>query len=132
MPNYPNVAQLLIGWMKANLSVVNACGRLPTNYVQTLKDGPLHVVSRFGGADRLPGLDVAHVAVDTYGVGDAETLAAAEDLRRAFRFQLQGRSVSGTAFSKVATISAPTFRPFDSRSVALVTASYQFTLHAPL
>lgn len=129
MPNYPDAATLLITWAKATLGVVNACHEVPTNLVGVLKDGPIHVVERFGGADRLPGLDEVRIAVDTYGVGRDGTLARAEDFRRALRL-LQGRSLSGVAFSRVSTISAPTRRPYDSRSVVLVGATYQLTLHS--
>ncbi len=129
MPNYPDAPTLLIAWAKNTLGVTNACHEAPTNLVQTLAAGPLHVIERFGGADRLPGLDVAHVSVETYGAGRDGTLAAAETLRRAL-IGLQGRALSGVTFSRVATISAPTRRPFDSRSVVLVTATYQLTLHS--
>lgn len=129
MPNFPDAATLVITWAKDALGVTNACHQLPTNYAQTLSDGPVHVVERFGGADRLPGLDVAHIAVDTYGMGRAGTLDAAETLRRGL-ILLQGRAVNRVTFSRVATISAPIVRPFDSRSIVLVTASYQLTLHA--
>ena len=129
MPNYPDAASLIIAWAKDVLDVTNACHELPTNYAQTLKDGPLHVIERFGGADRLPGLDVAHLSVSTYGMGRAGTLHTAETLRRGLH-DLQGTARSGVTFSRVATISAPTRRPFDSRTVVLVTASYQISLHA--
>lgn len=129
MPNYPDAATLLIHWAKEELDdATNACHQLPTNYVQTIATGPVHVIERFGGADRLPGLDVAHVSVSVYGAGRQGTLLAAETLRRGVR-GLQGRALAGVAFSRVATISAPTVRPFDSRSIVLVTASYQLTLH---
>lgn len=131
MPNYPDAATLLIDWAKDVLDVVNACHELPTNYAQTLEGGPLHVIERFGGGDTVPGLDVAHVAVATYGVGREGTLHAAETLRRGL-FDLRGTARSGVAFSRIATISAPTRRPFDSRQVVLVTAVYQLHLHAPL
>ncbi len=129
MPNYPDAATILINWAKTTLGVVNACHEVPTNLVGTLKDGPLHVIERFGGADRLPGLDEVRIAVDTYGVGRDGTLAAAETLRRAL-IVLQGKQLSGVAFSKVATISAPTRRPYDSRQVVLIGATYQLTLHS--
>ncbi len=129
MPNYPDPAELLIAWAKATLLVVNACTELPTNYIQTLKDGPVHVIERFGGADRLPGVDVAHMAVEVYATTRDGAMTAANTLRRGLRNQ-QGRAYAGVTFSKVATISAPTRRPFDSRSVVLVTAAYQLTLHS--
>lgn len=131
MALYPDPAALLVAWAKATLDVTNACTELPTNYIQTLAAGPLHVIERFGGADRLPGLDVANVAVDTYATTREGAITAAETLRRALRNQ-QGRAHAGVRFSRVGTISAPARRPFDSRSVVLVTASYQLHLHAPL
>ncbi len=126
---YPDPATLLVDWAKATLLVVNVCTELPTNYVQTLAAGPVHVIERFGGADRLPGLDVAHMAVDVYATTRDGAMNAANTVRRGLRNQ-QGRAFAGVTFSKVATISAPTRRPFDSRSVVLVTASYQLALHS--
>ncbi len=129
MALYPDPAKLLVDWAKTTLLIVNACTELPTNYVQTLKDGPVHVIERFGGADPLPGLDVAHMAVDVYATTREGAMTAANTVRRALRNQ-QGRAYAGVTFSRVATISAPTRRLFDSRSVVLVTASYQLTLHS--
>lgn len=131
MALYPDPALLLIAWAKATLDITNACTELPTNHLQALRDGPIHVIERFGGADRLPGLDVAHVAVDVYAPTRDLAMTEAETFRRALRNQ-QGRAYGGVAFSKVATIGAPTRRPFDSRQIVLVGASYQLTLHAPL
>lgn len=135
MPNYPDAAALLVDWAKGSLPApragltVNACHDIPTNLAQVLATGPCHVIERVGGADRLPGLDVATVAVDTFGEGRTGTLAAAETLRRAL-IVLRGRPLAGVMVSQVATISAPTRRRFDSRSIVLVTATYQVTLHS--
>jgi hypothetical protein len=128
---YPDPATLLVAWATATITgLTNACTEVPTNLVQTLAAGPTHVIERFGGTDPLPGVDVATIAVDTYAGTRAGAITAAETLRRALREQ-QGRAFAGVRFSRVATISAPTRRPFGSRSVVLVGASYQLTLHCP-
>lgn len=131
MPNYPDVEEFLIDWLTAApRSWANVTDELPTNLTGTLKDGPCIVVTRFGGAEKLPGLDVPHVAVDVYAIGRTPAKRAAESIRRSITIDLPGVPRSGLIVSRVATFAAPTVRPFDSASIRLAGASYQLTLHS--
>ncbi len=130
MPNYPDVEQLLIDWLKADpQSWVNVTDELPTNLVGTLRNGPCIIVTRFGGADIHHGLDVAHITVDVYALGRGPAKTSAETIRRSITLTLPGRVIGGAAVSRVATIAAPTVRPFDSATIRYVGASYQLHLH---
>lgn len=132
MPHYADPVEVLIAWASDFLPSENVVDELPSHLVAVLAKGPVHVVERFGGADDVPGLDIARIAWDTYALGRSGALAAAERVRRAVRMTLPGRTVMGCTFSKTATISAPTRRDYRHAQIVLFTASYQLTIHHPI
>lgn len=129
---YADVAKVLQAWAKESLACANVCTELPPNLYGVVKDGPVHVVERLGGADEVPGLDVARVVWDTYGVGRDGTQQAAERIRRAVRMSLPGRTFSGCTFSETKTISAPRKFDYRDRQIYFFSATYQLKVHCPI
>lgn len=127
MGAYVDVASLIGGWISSTLGLTNVVHELPTNLIYVM---PLVVVERFGGADDTITLDVARLDVDVFCPDRASALSQGERIRQAMRTQLVGYTALGTTVMRVATISAPTIAPFDSRDqVRRCTQSVQVHLH---
>jgi hypothetical protein len=123
---YPDVERMLAGWLSAHLSV-RTLTDTPTNLAQIL---PVIQITRFGGADRYPGIDTAQVDIDAYASTRTAAAQLAEDVRYAVRFVLAGQRVGDLTVADVETINGPAWRPYDNSSLRRFGATYQFTLHA--
>lgn len=123
---YPDVEQMLTGWLATTLGV-RVLTDTPANLAQVL---PVVQVTRFGGNDRVPGLDVANVDVDCYAATRHGAAELAESVRYALRFVLQGQRVGDLTVSRVETIVSPSWRPYDNTSLRRFGSSYSLTLHA--
>lgn len=144
MPNYPDVEQLLCDWL-ADILEASPTGlhrrflpEVPSDLVSST-GMPCHVIERFGGADTVPGLDVARINIDTFATGPdpvqarAAARERAEDVRRVIVLHLAGKVLAGASISRVAVMSAPTIRPYDSRNqIRKAGASYQISIHRPI
>lgn len=147
MPNYPDIETLLAAWLVDWLGAGPASPTL-RRVVSELPDDlfggnatPCAVIERFGGYDTIPGLDIARVNIDVYCLGPdplqarEAALARGEDIRRAIRLNLTGRTLGlgGPVVSKTVVMSAPTIRPYDSRrQVRRSQAAYELRLHHPI
>jgi hypothetical protein len=144
VPTYVDAESALVNWLAVILDAgpTGTFRRVVTELpgdVFSNTGMPCVLVERFGGADHLPGLDVVRLSVDVYCTGPdplqarAAAIARGEDVRRAIRLHLPGRTIGGLggAFvSKVVTESAPTIRPYDSRhQVRRSQASFAVYLH---
>lgn len=97
---------------------------------------PCNVVERYGGADRVIGLDVARFNIDTFATGPnavaarSAALARGHDIHNAVMRKLAGRTFYGVAVSKVGSVSRPTIRFYDSRqTLRRAQQSVQLHLH---
>jgi hypothetical protein len=148
MPNYPNVEQLLCAWLVDVLEVSptgvhrRVLPEVPSDLVSAT-GMPCHVVERFGGADVVPGLDVARINIDTFTTGGdplkarAAALERAEDVRWVIVLRLVGKTLGGptvgAVVSRVAVMSAPTIRPYDSwNQIRRASAAYEIRIHRPI
>jgi hypothetical protein len=123
---YPDVEKLLATWLPARLSV-RVVTDTPSNLAQVL---PVIQVQRFGGAETAPGIDIANIDVDVYAATRSAANTLAERARYALTLSLPGRQVGGATISRVATISGPSWRPYDNTALRRVGATYQLTVHA--
>lgn len=102
----------------------------PPNLVDLLRTAPVIVVDRFGGADATITIDVARLDIDVYANDEAAAETHSETIRTAMRTRLPGHLYRGAVVNRVATVSAPTEAPYDSRNtVWRFTAAYQVTVH---
>jgi hypothetical protein len=123
---YPNVEKMLVAWLSTNVGV-RVLTDTPTNLAQIL---PVVQVTKFGGTDQVPGIDVANVDIDVYASTRDQAAGLAERVRYQLRMVLPGQQVAGITVSRVETIIGPSWRPYDNTSLRRFGASYAFTLHA--
>lgn len=129
MPNYPNPTRLLQTWF-ADMLDTGPDGTFRRWLTSTpvdlhvVENLPTVVLTRYGGADGVVGLDDCNIDANVYCTGPDPMLAEdaalerAEDIRRAVRLWLVGTVLGdegGPVVSRIRTISAPTIRPYDSR-----------------
>lgn len=148
MPNYPRPGKLLQAWYP---TVLDTGPQMPFRRWLTSTPDDLHIVdqlpavviTRYGGAPRVVGLDDCNIDVNVYVTGPdpmrAEDIALkrAGDIQRATELWLPAAVLTyfdedddeieqGTV-SRLRTISSPTVRPYDSRQV-VKKAHYAFQL----
>lgn len=127
---YTSARGLLKAFLGDVIGYTNISYRLPTNAQFLATEAPLIVVDRFGGADRVPGIDVARLDVDVFSGDETAAESHAETIRQAIRIRLPGWRHSGSVVAKTETMSAPSSAPFDSKHRTFrQTAAYQITLH---
>ncbi len=133
MPNYADPATTVIDWLTTVIDVGYDV-RPAEGYRRLLPedpgainvdDLPLGVLTRVGGYDPHPGLDMVRLNIDTYCTGPdpmaarTAALVRAEDIRRAVRLWLPGALLpfdgGDVKVSKTVTESAPQIRPYGSR-----------------
>ena len=122
---YVDVERLLVTWLGSRLNC-RVVTDLPANLE---KQVPLLQIGRYGGSDIRPGLDVAFLDVDAYGPDRGSAVALAEKARHALRFTLPNTQVDGAVFTRVDTIDAPSFRPYDNTDLRRFGASYRLIVH---
>ena len=122
---YVDVERVLVAWLGAQLN-----RRVVTDLPADLeKQVPLVQIRRVGGGDFRPGLDTAGLDVDVYGPDRATTVALAEQARHALRFRLPGTQIGPAVFTRVDTIEAPSYRPYDASGLRRFGATYRLTIH---
>lgn len=125
-------SELLVrDWLASTFSDAHVVTEMPKD-ITLLNYLPLLHVGRFGGTNSRPGLDRAVIDVDSFadatvgqvldGRNDARKLA--ERVRDAILRTLPGYVINGATVTGVATVSAPTFRPYDNTSVRRYGATY--------
>lgn len=128
--NFVDIEALLIDWHKTVLGYINVSTEEPTNLVDLTRTNPVIVLDRYGGADRVPTIDVARVDISVYANSLDGAKQHAETIRAAIRTRLVHRIHGGAVVARVETMSAPMRLPYDSRNlVRRVGASYQITTH---
>lgn len=127
MPNV-DVEALLTGWLASTLSVRTVTD-LPDNLADVL---PVVQVVRIGGADddNLTRFDAATVDVDCYDVDRASASNLAGRARDALRITLPGLTVGAGTVTKVQTITAPSWRPYDNTALRRFGATYRLTVRS--
>ncbi len=120
-------------WLAQQFSTARVLTETPDNLADVV---PVLQVTRFGGADALLNVDTANVDVETFD-GPHDNLSArenartlAEQVRSSLRLDLPGNTVAGAFVAEVATISAPTWTPYDNTNVRRFTASYRITIRS--
>lgn len=115
----PDVELLLVAWLNEQLSDVRVCAELPATLpAQTVR------VNRIGGP-RLYALDRPTVVVDVFAGDRGAAFGLAQQVEDLLYLKLPGVPVNGAAVSHVATISGPSWAPYDNTGVRRVTATYQ-------
>ena len=125
MAGYTSAYALLKAFL-ASVGHPNVARQVPANLAYAL---PIHIVQRFGGADRGNWLDVARVDIDTFASSEDTAEEVAEQIRTAMRTQLVRYIHDGSAVSKVETMSAPRLLPWESGDAFRCVAAYQLTVH---
>jgi len=150
VPSYGDPAQLLCEWLAAfdwaghgfeQPAAQRWLTEVPLD-LQTATSMPCVVIERYGGADQYVGLDEPRLDIHLYAIAAdpmqarSAALARSEDIRRVLRTRLVGRRLGpvGAPFvSRLATVSGPTIRPYDSlHRIRRAHASYALTLHQPI
>lgn len=124
---YADVERLLVALLPGLTGGVRACTDLPADLLQVL---PVVQVARIGGTDSSVSLDVATVDVDSYAASRQAANELAGQVRHALLFALPGAAAAGGVVTRVQTLSAPAWRPYDNTTLRRVGASYQLTVRA--
>ena len=108
----------------------------PSNLATAL---PLHVVSRFGGTDRIVTVYDARIDVDTFASSEDAAERIGEQVRTLIRVHLSGRLFEGATVVRARTVSAPALIPWDvgdgsngtqlPADVFRVSAAYELRIH---
>lgn len=122
---YVDIERVLVGWLSTALSC-RVLTDLPANLAAEV---PLVQIARYGGGDYLPGLDEVLLDVDAFGPDRASAVALAEAARYQLRFVLAGTQIGGAVITRVETIEAPSFRPYDNTNLRRFGASYRLFVH---
>jgi len=122
---WPDIEIELVAWLTAALDVRH-CTDLPADLADAL---PVNQVQRVGGGDDSFRLDRALVSLDSY----AATREAASTLARQSRHQLitvlPGVKTTSAVFGRVATVSAPAWRPYENPNLRRMGATYEIYFH---
>lgn len=131
---YPDVEQLLVAWLKTELSLTGVItGDIPEDVPSNIDYlVPFIVVSRFGGTDRVLSLDNPRVDVDCFAATRDTAKALGERVRRAIRVVLPRQILDGAVITRTATFSPPTVVAWDSGPVRRVSAAYEIGVHHPI
>lgn len=124
--DYADVELLLYGWLKAETGL-RVLTELPANLSEVL---PVIQVSRYGGSDRYT-IDRGSVDIDCYAATRGAASSLASQVRRLLLRELPSyydASLNATV-SRVRTINAPGWAPYDNTSLRRFHASYMVSLH---
>lgn len=94
-----------------------------------LEDLPVVQVQRVGGDDDGLRLDRALVDVDVYAPGRGQAADLSEQIRAALLHTLRGSTTATATVGRVATVSAPAWRPYENTSLRRCGATYEIYLH---
>ncbi|MFB7647128.1 hypothetical protein ACFC0S_16750 [Streptomyces sp. NPDC056084] len=121
-----DVEAVLIAWLTARLPGAVVRAELDNNLANEL---PTVQVERAAGDDDGFRLDRALVDVNVYGAtrGDAVLLSAT--VRGLLLTDLRGTATGGAVFGRIATVSAPSWRPYENTSLRRLGAMYEIYSH---
>ncbi|GGV37258.1 hypothetical protein GCM10010293_41000 [Streptomyces griseoflavus] len=122
---WPDVEAELIARLSAALSVRHVTD-LPANLLDAL---PINQVQRIGGEDDGIRLDRALVTVDSYANDRAGASLLARRTRQELVERLRGVQTTRAVFGRVATISAPAWRPYENTALRRMGATYEIYFH---
>ncbi len=122
---WPDVEAELVAWMTAAIDVRHLTD-LPANLVDAL---PLNQLQRIGGDDDGLRLDRALVSVDSFAATRQAAWQLALETRYQLLFNLRGAKTANAVFSRVATIAAPAWRPYENTGLRRVGATYEIYCH---
>lgn len=129
MTRYADVELLVTSWL-ANASSTRCVTELPAQITV-----PIIRVTRIGGPDVAPNLELAVVDIDCFAPpknGNPDRAGAAglaSKVRGLLRYQLVGRALNGASVARVDTVSGPSWRPWDNTDLRRMGAIYQLTIH---
>lgn len=122
---WPDIEAELIARLTAALNVRHLTD-LPDNLLDVL---PVNQVQRIGGEDDGIRLDRALVTVDSYAADRASASLLARRTRHELVERLRGVQTSKAVFGRVATISAPAWRPYENPALRRMGATYEVYFH---
>lgn len=122
---WPDAEIELVAWLTAALDVRH-CTDLPANLMEEL---PLNQVQRVGGDDDRFRLDRALVSLDSYGATREAASLLARQTRHQLVMVLPGVKTAAAVFGRVATVSAPAWRPYENPNLRRMGATYEIYFH---
>jgi hypothetical protein len=122
---WPDIEAELITHLTAALDVRHLTD-LPANLLDVL---PINQVQRIGGEDDGIRLDRALVTVDSYAADRAGASLLARQTRQELVERLRGVQTTRAVFGRVATISAPAWRPYENPDLRRMGATYEIYFH---
>lgn len=123
---WPDIEVELVAWLTAALNVRH-CTDLPADLMSEL---PINQVQRIpGGGDDNFRLDRALISLDSYGATREAASLLARQARNELVMNLPGVKTTGAVFGRVATVSAPAWRPYENPSLRRMGATYEIYFH---
>jgi hypothetical protein len=122
---WPDIEIELVALLAAALDVRH-CTDLPANLVSEL---PLNQVQRVGGDDDGFRLDRALISLDSYGATREEASVLARQTRNELVVNLRGVKTATAVIGRVATVSAPAWRPYENPGLRRMGATYEIYFH---
>lgn len=122
---WPDVEAELVAWMTAAVQVRHLTD-LPANLTDAL---PLNQLQRVGGDDDGLRLDRALISVDSFAATRQAAWQLARETRHQLLVNLRGAKTANAVFSRVATIAAPAWRPYENTALRRVGATYEIYCH---
>ena len=127
---FADVETLVAEWLRTQLDpAVTVRAELPDSVKLAT---PLVCVERFGGSDRLPGVDRTAIDVDVFADGNGAAKALIAQVRELLRTQLPGHSIPGATVSQVSTILGEHRREWDDSATRRRGASFEIVVHNTL
>ena len=122
---WPDVETELVAWLTAALEARH-CTELPANLGDVL---PVNQIQRVGGGDDSFRLDRALVSLDSYAATRAGASTLARQTRHELVVNLRGVKTTAAVFGRVATLSAPAWRPYENPALRRMGATYEIYFH---
>ncbi|MFJ4785157.1 hypothetical protein [Streptomyces sp. NPDC088794] len=122
---WPDIEIELVALLATALGVRH-CTDLPANLVSEL---PLNQVQRVGGDDDGFRLDRALISLDSYGATREEASVLARQARHELVVNLRGVKTATAVIGRVATLSAPAWRPYENPNLRRMGATYEIYFH---
>lgn len=122
---WPDIETELVARLKAALGGRHVTD-LPPNLTEVL---PLNQIARIGGEDDGIRLNRALVSVDSFGATREAASLLARRTQEELVVNLRGVQTAGAVFGRVATISAPAWRPYENPDLRRMGATYEIYFH---
>jgi hypothetical protein len=121
-----DIEAVLIAWLKDRLPGVVVRAELDNNLANEL---PTVQIERAAGDDDGFRMDRALVDINVYGAtrSDASTLSAI--VRGLLLTELRGSTTGDAVFGQIATVSAPSWRPYENTGMRRLGAMYEIYSH---